>query len=171
MSDAGLVKNLTTQRDCPGFNLVSTQVWNFLNGTWLELYACDESRECKDAATGAPLFTDSRMSVAIDTEEVSNEIDLACIDEAGFLLYGSCKTNQKLDQSMLTEIMDRANLFGQSYCAKVFITSRGSADVDAVSGLRDQAAARKVPIITGERLPRLREHLAEVVIEARKRAR
>lgn len=171
MSDFGLVKNVVAEDDRGGFELASTYVWNFLNGTWLELYAVDEARKCADPAGGRLLFSDCRMSVAIDTDDVTNEIDLACIDHAGFLLYASCKTNLSLKQDMLTEIIDRANLFGQSYCAKVFITNRSSAEVDSAVGLRDQAAARNVPIITGERLPKLGEHLVRAMVEARRRAR
>ena len=164
MSEFGLVRHVVVNSDRGGFELASNHVWNFLNGTWLELYAVDEARKCVDPATGRPLFSDCRMSVAIDTDDVTNEIDLACIDSAGFLLYASCKTNQALRQDMLTEIVDRANLFGQSYCEKVFITNRSNSEVDAAIGLRDQAAARGVPIIAGERLPKLGELLVRAMV-------
>lgn len=169
---AGFVRNVKSGSAGCSFELASTHAFNFLNGTWLELYARDEALKVVEPGAEQAFFADCAMGLALDGGEADkNELDLICTDGAGFLLYGSCKTGQKLTQDMLTEIVDRANLIGQAYCAKVFITSRPWREVDAVSGLVEQAQARGIPIISGEQLRNIGEHLRDAQTRARQHAR
>lgn len=96
------------------------------------------------------------MSLMIPNHAVENEIDLACLNAAGVLLYASCKTAAKENLRDLDEIVDRAKLLGGDYCGKMMITTISGADMSA--SYQSQARARHTEVVCAEQLRRLPAH-------------
>ena len=150
------------------------QIWPFLDGKWMEMYAYDQACTFRDNHK-QPIFHECKFNLQIPSHEVGvengvgveNEIDLACLTPNGLLLYASCKSGSSKDpsrmvlhESKLSDIVDRANLLGGSYCGKMLITmasGRGSSEAQqaSIDSFKRQAAARQIQVVFAEDFPNL----------------
>jgi hypothetical protein len=169
--------------DCQGEEVTvrfySPKAARFLEGPWLDLYAREAARKCVDG-DGTLVFADCQCYVKIETAE----LDLACLDRNGIMLYASCKTDEDPFKNRrgrhgvdnggravdyLNEVVKNATLLGGAFCARVLITNAPRAQCrDAV---RKQARERRLALVCLEDLPELGKHLARALDETRKHAR
>lgn len=145
---------------------VGTQVWPFLDGKWLEMYAYEQARTFRDEQMRS-VFHECKFNLQIPNHEVDNEIDLACLTPNGLLLYASCKsgsskdpTKTALHESNLSDVVDRANLLGGSYCGKMLITmapGKGTSEKqqNSIDSFKRQAKARNIQVVFAEDFPDL----------------
>ncbi|MGQ9549306.1 MAG: Card1-like endonuclease domain-containing protein [Roseiflexus sp.] len=127
-------------------------LWDFVNGIWLEIYAWN-------AAQRAGCFDDCRLSIIIPAPDgrSSNQIDLA-MTHAASLLIAECKTeSQPFRTQHLDQLRAITSIIGGSFVGALFITARSQhkANPDAFTSFCDQARARQIVVITGDRLTQL----------------
>ena len=142
------------------------QVWPFLDGKWLEMYAYDQARTFRDEQMRS-VFHECKFNLQIPNHEVDNEIDLACLTPNGLLLYASCKsgsskdpTKTALHESNLSDVVDRANLLGGSYCGKMLVTmasgqGKSKEQQDSIDSFKRHAKARNIQVVFAEDFPDL----------------
>lgn len=127
--------------------------WRFVDGLWLEIYAWD-------AAQRAACFDDCRFDIEIPAHiglSATNQIDLA-VTHAASLLIAECKTEGR---PFRTEHLDQlraiASMIGGSFVGILFITARSEqqADSQAFSAFTEQAKARQIVVVTGNKLGQL----------------
>ncbi len=142
--------------------------FNFFNGDWLEVYAFTQAKSCMNG--GKDLFNDVQMSVEIPLDGAIKEIDLACMHGAQ-LLIASIKTEEKpFKTEHLDEISAVANLVGDRFCKKMFITqvvprNSSKSDQKTFQSFLDQAKQRAIVVVSGQDLPKLKEVLEREAIK------
>lgn len=178
LADVQMVTDVRTSEKTGGerFRFAGTQVWSFLNGTWLELYAYDQALAYRDKETGQRVFSDCRANMEIPNHNAKNEIDLACLTPAGLLLYGSCKTSSSKDplksplsDANLSDVVDRAGLLGGAYCGKMLITT--ALQKELKDNFRQQASLRGVEVVCAEQLSDLHGCFDRAMETVRRRGR
>ena len=165
----GLIGSLTIESSAARFRFVSPAAWHFLDGSWLELYAHDQARSLTDPESGESVFCDCRMSLGMAVRETTAEIDLAALSSSGLFLLAECKTTRETKVDYIKDIVDYAGLIGGAYCGKMFISSAPATSIPV--NFRNQAAERRVHIVSGDELPQLRTRLADVLAAVQDTAR
>ena len=177
MGTFGLLTDIAVRANTASFRCANTKVWEFINGVWLELYVRNRARDLKLAdGSGRPAFSDCKMSLMIPNHivengnrRIENEIDLACLNAAGVLLYASCKTATREELRDLDEIVDRAKLLGGDYCGKMMITSISGANL--TPNYLAQAKARHIEVVCAEQLRDLPKHFQNATVTLAEQAR
>ncbi|HID65096.1 MAG TPA: DUF1887 family protein [Anaerolineae bacterium] len=143
--------------------------FNFLCGTWLEVYVWDQTRQCR-ADKGQPLFDDVRFSLEIPSDGARKEIDVACMYQ-GQLLHCSCKTETNpFKTATLDELRAVSSLVGGRFCTRLFVTSAFPPPESSTGTRREferflaQARDREIVVVTGDRLPAIGEELQQQAI-------
>jgi hypothetical protein len=128
----------------------------FLKGDWLEIYVWGEINR-----TG---FTDdNQWGYKIATGQAKNELDVAFTYRT-LLHIIECKTENDPFSQKRVEYLDTldsiANSLGQNYTSKFFITNHPDPQkVESFTAFSEQAAKRKIHVLTGKDLPNLGEFL------------
>jgi hypothetical protein len=151
---AGMVSQLVPRTpDQLICEMPSNQLWQFLDGQWLEVF-------CWDAARIEACFDDYRYGLLIPGDHGLNELDLA-LTYAATLLIAECKTET---QPFKTVYLDRlraiASMVGGNFVGRIFVTSQRSDHLDpqqrrAYDLFCKQAQERHVVVVTGERFGEL----------------
>ncbi len=138
--------------------------WQFINGTWLEVYVANQARQCRDDQK-QPLFTSCEMSLEIPGPSgARKEIDVACL-YLGQLLHCSCKSEKSpFETHHLDELRAVSSLVGGRYCTRLFITnvfppSPESQRSDSYQLFQQQAKDREIVVVTGDKLADMKEIL------------
>ena len=143
--------------------------FNYLCGTWLEVYVWDQANQCKDAK-GQSLFDDVCFSLEIPGDVARKEIDVACMYQ-GQLLHCSCKTQSNpFKTAALDELRAVSSLIGGRFCTRLFVTNAFPPPESSTGTRREferflaQARDRETVVVTGDRLPAIGEELAQQAI-------
>lgn len=154
----GLISNLEGDSEQEISYLIARDAdWNFMNGTWLEVYAWHQASQCLDEQ-GRPLFDECGFSFEIPGPEgARKEIDVGCMFQ-GQLLHCSCKSEQNPFRTRhLDELRAVSSLLGGRFCSRLFVTNVYP-PAEESGGWRDyqlfaqQAKDREVVLVTGEEL-------------------
>lgn len=163
LEDNGMIQSLSISGRLATFQFATTKAFSFLDSTWLELYAKEQAMALFEKDTDQPVFRACHMSTKLRNHKVEAEVDVACLSPFGYLLLAECKTKKEVDVAHLKDVVDYAGMVGGAYCGKVYITNvMGPLPPNFV----DQAAERKVHIVTGEDLPNLQVKLAKILTNA-----
>jgi len=155
---AGLVSSFQLDEDdVIRGELPNNQLWKFVDGDWLEVYAWS-------AAHTAGCFDNYRYKLQIPGDAGSNELDLA-ITYSASLLIAECKTGKTpFETSNLDKIRSIAGMIGGSFVGCMFITSQSPSGLDKnqrkeYEAFCGQARARRIVVVTGDQLDTLTEIL------------
>jgi hypothetical protein len=149
--------------------VANNSMFKFVTGGWLEKYVYQEALKCEES-DHAQMFSECAQGLFIKNETSENEIDVVCLDTWGFVMLASCKSGSLTKSPhIIDEIMDRAKLLGDSYCAKALVTTTSMVRVPAA--LKIQARDRRVEIYSSEDLPSIKSKFEQLVCKARLSAR
>jgi hypothetical protein len=138
----------TVQGNNVSYTITSSNMCEFLQGDWLEVYVWHEARE-------ANIADDYQWGYKIKADLPSNELDVALTYKAR-LLIAECKTLSKpFNPELLYKLHSVADLVGGNYVRQVFITNHVKPDSKSESfeNFCQQAAIRRTIVVTGEQLP------------------
>lgn len=149
------------------FTLRSDADFEFLKGTWLEVFVWHEACHQRNKE-GTPVFDDSLFNFEIpsDSSGARKEIDVGLM-VAGQMIHCSCKAGGK--KIWLTDHLDElravSSLIGGRFCSRIFITSKkppaeGDDDWKSYQLFLEQARDRQIVVIAGDQLPQIGAHLA-----------
>jgi hypothetical protein len=148
------------------YTIRSDEDYNFLNGTWLEVFVRGQVARQNDAQ-GSPLFSECAFSLEIPSEGACKEIDVACLYQ-GQLVLCSCKTEVKpFETEYLDELYAVSNLVGGEFASRIFVTNVLPPTEDDPPAHREylrfmeQAKDRKTVVVTGDRLADVGKTLAQ----------
>ena len=150
---AGLVKDFRQTSVSHEITVEGNGLYSFLDGKWLEVFVYS-------AACGAGCFDDKRLDVEIPgITGANNNLDLA-VTHAASLIIAECKTEKELEPEHLNKLSAIANLVGGNYVGRMFVTSKvvNQHDKSQVQSFNDfcgQAQARRVVVVTGDKLKSL----------------
>jgi hypothetical protein len=152
----GLITNLQEQADGRvQYTILSEMDWQYLQGTWLEIFVWDQARQCLDDK-GQPLLRDSELafSFEIPSDGARKEIDVGYIYH-GQLIHISCKSGaEPFKSKYLDELSAVSSLVGGRFTSRLFVTNAfppPENDPD-YSGFLAQAKDREVVVVTGKEL-------------------
>lgn len=149
------------------FVVKSDADFEFLKGTWLELFVWNEARQQK-TPDGLPVFDAARFNFEIpaDSSGARKEIDVGLM-VGGQLIHCSCKSGGKAIWSTahLDELRSVSSLIGGRFCSRVFVTSKmppsdGDGDWRDYNSFLEQAKDRQIVVIAGDRLAQIGTLLA-----------
>ncbi|MGB3220988.1 MAG: DUF1887 family CARF protein [Anaerolineae bacterium] len=141
------------------FILRSDADFEFLKGTWLEVFVWNEARNQR-TKQGLPVFDDVKFNFEIpaDASGARKEIDVGLM-VGGQMIHCSCKAGSKgiWSTDHLDELRAVSSLMGGRFCSRLFITSKkspvqGDSDWKDYQFFQKQAADRLIVVITGDKL-------------------
>ncbi len=162
LNEFGILKQLKKKSETEfSYQIACNEDWNFLNGTWLEVYVWHQAKTL-------PLFDDCQFSFEIiGTDGVRKELDVGCIYQ-GQLIHCSCKSEKKpFKTSHLDELSAVSHLLGGNFCTRLFVTNvRTPSEEDkntweSYQRFLQQANDRKIVVVTGDELPHIAEKLSQ----------
>lgn len=156
----GIIDSLrrSTSEKSVGFQLLNSDVADFLKGNWLEAYVFSVARRLE--IDGKPAFDSCRAGLRFLAGDAEREIDFIGTWR-GIPLIASCKTGTDAwKKENLDEVAAVARLLGDSYCTRLLITNRTapareSKEHNAWQNALQHALSQKVIIVTGDTLHRL----------------
>lgn len=137
--------------------LSNGNLWKFMEGTWLEIYAWACAQE-------VGIFDDYCMNLEIfDLNGSKHELDLAITYDA-LLTIAECKSEEKPFQTEhLTKLRAVSKLIGGNFVSCIFITGQVSSKFpgpaekhDTFEHFKAQAKAHRIVVVPGEELPNLK---------------
>lgn len=165
----GIVQDVGIRGGQFWFTIPTKSDFEFLKGTWLEVYVWDQARKLR-RENGDPVFFDARSSLEIPSDRLNarKEIDVALLYD-GQLIHCSCKSgrNNVWETRHLDELSSVSQLIGGDFCSRVFVTSQPkpdekSQDYGAYLRFLDQARDRRIVVITQEQLASIGQVLREI---------
>jgi hypothetical protein len=147
--NAGLIEQFEKLADNKlHFQLLGKNYFDFLNGGWLELFAWTKAKE-----TGRYNDDELCYSFTIPADGQQNQIDFA-VTYSGALLIAECKTDAKpFKSTYLDKLNSVASLLGGNFVGRMFITNQiPDMTNSAVQDFFNQARARQIVIVTGDKL-------------------
>lgn len=140
------------------YTIKSSNMQEFLQGDWLEIYVWHEAIE-------AGFANDCQWGYKIQADLPSNELDVALTYKAR-LLIAECKTLSKpFNPEFLYKLHSVADLVGGNYVRQIFITNH-TKPIDkneSFENFSQQAAIRRTFVVTGEQLPEIKEILRQQI--------
>lgn len=167
LASLALLERIGNMEATFSFTLRSDADFEFLKGTWLELFVWHEARNQRNKE-GAPVFDDALFNFEIpgDSSSARKEIDVGLM-VAGQMIHCSCKAGGKEIWSTrhLDELRAVSSLIGGRFCSRVFITPKkppaeGDGDWKSYQLFLEQARDRQIVVIAGDQLSRVGAHLA-----------
>lgn len=142
--------------------------WNeFLDGDWLEIYTWNAAHE-------SGVFDDYRWGQSLPdvSANVGNEVDLIATWGA-VLLVAECKTETvaPFNTGKLNTLDAIANFLGGSFVARLCIVLQPDPGAGTVGlaasfrNFREQAAKRKIVVVTGDQLGQLKDIMKQEVLD------
>ncbi len=162
----GLLEQIGEKNTVFSFTLRSDADFEFLKGTWLEVFVWHEACNQRNKE-GALVFDDALFNFEIPSDHsgARKEIDVGLM-VAGQMIHCSCKAGGR--KVWLTEHLDElravSSLIGGRFCSRVFVTSKnppaeGDDDWKSYQLFLEQARDRQIVVIAGDQLPQVGEHL------------
>lgn len=163
----GLLERIDDKEATFSFTLPSDVDFEFLKGTWLEMFVWHEACNQRNKE-GAPVFDDALFNFEIPSDHsgARKEIDVGLM-VAGQMIHCSCKAGGKRIWSTdhLDELRAVSSLIGGRFCSRVFITSKNppaenDGDWKDYQLFLEQAKDRQIVVIAGDKLPHVGACLA-----------
>ncbi len=168
LQDLGLIDNLRERDDGRvSYTILNDMDWNYLEGTWLEVFVWDQARQAEDD-DGRPLFQAPNLGLSFEvpSDGARKEIDFGCVYHGQFI-HASCKTGSNPFRTQyLDEIRAVSSLIGGRFASRLFITNAFPPAEDNRDYQRflAQAKDREIVIVTGEELANVGQILEKQVL-------